>query len=443
MDIVLRESERLNTTIRSFLAYARPQHFQIARFDVRRALNDAALLLRNSAEVCEAHMIEVDVPSHELWYEADEGQIKQIVWNLATNGLRAMPHGGRLRLIGALDPSSDGVVLTVKDEGIGIPAEELDSLFQPFHGRFAKGSGLGLGDRAPHRERLQRRDPGQLARRAGHDGVRAPAGARGGGPMSTAVQAAEPAADQRPPRILVVDDERSMRELLAIVLRREGYEVLLAENGRTAIDLLEREPVDLLISGHQDARHERRRGAARRQAHRSGHPRHHDHRVCLDRHRRGSDAAGRLRLPEQAVRHRSAQDEGPREDREPPAPAGERPAEAHARLVAPVLEHHRAQRGDARRLQDDRDGRAHQQHHPADRRIRDGQGPGRAGDSLPFAAAREADGVAQLRRDAREPARIGAVRAHARRVHGRGREQEGAARGRGEGAPSSSTKSAR
>ncbi len=39
-----------------------------------------------------------------------------------------------------------------------------------------------------------------------------------------------------------------MRELLAIVLRREGYEVLLAENGRAAIDLLEREPVDILIS---------------------------------------------------------------------------------------------------------------------------------------------------------------------------------------------------
>jgi two-component system, NtrC family, sensor histidine kinase PilS len=144
MDIVLRESERLNTTIRSFLAYARPMHFQIARFDVRRALNDTALLLRNSAEVCEAHLIEVDVPPHELWYEADEGQIKQIVWNLATNGLRAMPQGGHLRLLGTVDQASDGVVLTVKDEGIGIPAEELDNLFQPFHGRFAKGSGLGL-----------------------------------------------------------------------------------------------------------------------------------------------------------------------------------------------------------------------------------------------------------------------------------------------------------
>jgi two-component system, NtrC family, sensor histidine kinase PilS len=144
MDIVLRESERLNTTIRSFLAYARPQRFQIQRFDVRRALNDAALLLRNSAEVQDCHEIVLDVPPGELWYEADEGQIKQIIWNLATNGLRAMPNGGRLRLTGAIEPASEGVALTVEDEGIGIPAAELEGLFQPFNGRFAKGSGLGL-----------------------------------------------------------------------------------------------------------------------------------------------------------------------------------------------------------------------------------------------------------------------------------------------------------
>ena len=144
MDIVLRESERLNTTIRSFLAYARPQRFAIERLDVRRPLNDTALLLRNSAELCEGHAIEVDVPASELWYEADEGQIRQIVWNLATNGLRAMPEGGRLRLMASMEPSSNGIVITVQDEGIGIAAEELDGLFQPFHGSFTRGSGLGL-----------------------------------------------------------------------------------------------------------------------------------------------------------------------------------------------------------------------------------------------------------------------------------------------------------
>jgi two-component system sensor histidine kinase PilS (NtrC family) len=144
MDIVLRESERLNTTIGSFLAYARPQRFAIARFDIRRALNDTALLLRNSSELGEGHIIDVDLPDDELWYEADEGQIKQIVWNLATNGLRAMPDGGRLllRASGELEP--EGVAISVQDQGVGIPPEELDRLFQPFQGTFAKGSGLGL-----------------------------------------------------------------------------------------------------------------------------------------------------------------------------------------------------------------------------------------------------------------------------------------------------------
>ena len=56
------------------------------------------------------------------------------------------------------------------------------------------------------------------------------------------------AADQRAPRILVVDDERSLRELLAIVLKREGYDVVLAENGRAAVAALEQGSFDLLIS---------------------------------------------------------------------------------------------------------------------------------------------------------------------------------------------------
>jgi two-component system response regulator PilR (NtrC family) len=64
--------------------------------------------------------------------------------------------------------------------------------------------------------------------------------------MSTSTDSTA-AADRRA-RILVVDDERSMRELLAIVLRREGYEVVLADSGKAALEALERQPMDLLIS---------------------------------------------------------------------------------------------------------------------------------------------------------------------------------------------------
>jgi len=144
MDIVLRESERLNQTINNFLAYARPQRFAIARLDLRPVLHDAALLLRNSAEVGQDHLVEVDVPSLPVWCEADEGQVRQVVWNLATNGLRAMPNGGRLRLGARREPGNAAGVLVVQDEGVGMPESEVESIFQPFHGAFEQGSGLGM-----------------------------------------------------------------------------------------------------------------------------------------------------------------------------------------------------------------------------------------------------------------------------------------------------------
>ena len=144
MDIVLRESERLNQTISSFLAYARPQRFGITRLDLRPVLQDVALLLRNSAEVGQDHVVDVDVPGAPVWCEADEGQVRQVIWNLATNGLRAMPGGGRLRL-GARRDGGDGAgVLVVQDEGVGMPESDVESIFQPFHGTFEKGSGLGM-----------------------------------------------------------------------------------------------------------------------------------------------------------------------------------------------------------------------------------------------------------------------------------------------------------
>jgi two-component system sensor histidine kinase PilS (NtrC family) len=146
MDIVLRESERLNDTIRSFLAYARPQKFAVAQLDLCKVVNDAATLLRNSSEARDTHTVDVNVPPRPVWYEADENQIRQIVWNIASNGLRAMPQGGRLILAVEADhaTSDEEVVLSVQDEGRGIPAEELDSIFQPYRSSFERGTGLGL-----------------------------------------------------------------------------------------------------------------------------------------------------------------------------------------------------------------------------------------------------------------------------------------------------------
>lgn len=148
MDIVLRESDRLNDTIRSFLAYARPQRQANARVDLGRVLSDAGRLLENSPELGPQHRIAVDVPADPLWLEADESQLRQIVWNLATNGLRAMPNGGRLLLAARRRTGEAGlpgeVVIEVSDEGTGISPGDLDGIFQPFRAGFVRGTGLGL-----------------------------------------------------------------------------------------------------------------------------------------------------------------------------------------------------------------------------------------------------------------------------------------------------------
>lgn len=144
MDIVLRESDRLNDTIRSFLAYARPQRTAVSALDLSRILDDAATLLRNSHEVGDSHTVAVVAEGSPVIIDGDENQVRQIVWNLATNGLRAMPRGGRLTLKATAGVAGGGAVLTVTDEGVGIRSDEIDNIFQPFRASFGKGTGLGL-----------------------------------------------------------------------------------------------------------------------------------------------------------------------------------------------------------------------------------------------------------------------------------------------------------
>jgi two-component system sensor histidine kinase PilS (NtrC family) len=150
MDIVLRESDRLNDTIRSFLDYAKPQRNASLRLDVRQLVTDAGTLLQNSPELLETHAVECEVPDQPVWVLADEAQIRQIVWNLASNGLRAMSEGGTLTLaVLPAVPAKDAgkppmVAIAVTDEGIGIDPDDLDGILQPFHGGFTRGTGLGL-----------------------------------------------------------------------------------------------------------------------------------------------------------------------------------------------------------------------------------------------------------------------------------------------------------
>jgi two-component system sensor histidine kinase PilS (NtrC family) len=140
--ILLRESQRLDRTIKSFLQFARPKERASVWFDVAHLLAEHVELLSNSAEVSSAHrlVVKLDPPSARLF--ADPDQVSQIFWNLARNALKAMPGGGTLWISGRL--AGDFYQLRVADSGHGMGPEERAKLFQPFKSFFDQGSGLGM-----------------------------------------------------------------------------------------------------------------------------------------------------------------------------------------------------------------------------------------------------------------------------------------------------------
>ena len=82
------------------------------------------------------------MPGEPIFAEADEGQLKQVFWNLARNALQAMPQGGTLRA--TLDKNSDNRLrIAFSDTGRGMSPDQVEHLFEPFSSTTG-GTGLGL-----------------------------------------------------------------------------------------------------------------------------------------------------------------------------------------------------------------------------------------------------------------------------------------------------------
>lgn len=141
MDIILRESERLDQTIRDFLLFAKPGRFTPERTDVVRLFEDSAKLLRNGRQFHPNYEVTILPSSPEIFCPVDINRIKQVFWNLATNGLKAMPGGGALEIRVTERPGSLEIVFA--DHGVGMNEEEIEQYFQPFRGSFGEGTGLG------------------------------------------------------------------------------------------------------------------------------------------------------------------------------------------------------------------------------------------------------------------------------------------------------------
>ncbi len=144
LQIVTRESERLNNIITDFLAYSRGKQYRFERVNLVPLLHDTLTLLehRLAAENNGIHLVR-SVPMSEAWVLADGDKIKQVFWNFSENALRAMKKTGGT-LTAALVERGPDWEMSFTDTGPGISPQQTEKIFEPFQSGFEGGTGLGL-----------------------------------------------------------------------------------------------------------------------------------------------------------------------------------------------------------------------------------------------------------------------------------------------------------
>ena len=141
VSIILEESNRLDTILKSILNFARPTQGKAGQVDVGLVAGQTMELM---AFGCQNQKIEVkmEIAPGLPMAKGDPELLKQCIINMVKNSMEAMPEGGLLTL--RCYPRGDTVILEVVDTGRGIAAEHLDQVFNPFFSTKDKGSGLGL-----------------------------------------------------------------------------------------------------------------------------------------------------------------------------------------------------------------------------------------------------------------------------------------------------------
>ena len=143
MDIVLRESDRLNAIITNFLQYARPRTGDFETVDLSQIIKDAVTLLRHSPDIRSIHQVVEDLPDAPVNVTADAASLKQVFWNLTRNAVQAMPDGGQLTIKLSVTQYNRAQIVFA-DSGRGMPPAQVERLFEPFSQSTTGGTGLGL-----------------------------------------------------------------------------------------------------------------------------------------------------------------------------------------------------------------------------------------------------------------------------------------------------------
>lgn len=251
-------AERAQQLTRDLLAFGRKQMLTAANLDLPKLVMDFVPTLQTSV----GNAIEIEVePAAQLWPVCADGrQVRKVMESLIANARDTMPGGGKIR-IAFLNVSSaavasatesqaaDFVSMEIRDNGTGISPEDLPHIFEPFYSTKGVGAGTGLGLATVYG--IVKQSGGCVDVSSNREGTTV----RLSFPRATGAARSELPTGVNPNpgahgKVLVVEDQPSVRRLAARILKGQGYEVLEAENGELALTVLAdtSEPVDLLLT---------------------------------------------------------------------------------------------------------------------------------------------------------------------------------------------------
>jgi len=143
LEIVTRESQRLNNIITDFLAYSRGKQYHFDKVDLLPLVEDTLTLMQHRMTAENTGIsIERHFAVREAWVLADGDKIKQVFWNFCENAVRAMPSGGTFTV--GIEPLGADWQLSFADSGTGMSPQQTEKIFEPFQSNFEGGTGLGL-----------------------------------------------------------------------------------------------------------------------------------------------------------------------------------------------------------------------------------------------------------------------------------------------------------
>ncbi|XOV81966.1 MAG: ATP-binding protein [bacterium] len=240
--------ERAQNLTRNLLAFGGKQNLEFQQLSTHKLIH--AIEGLTTGIIREDIQVHFVIGHEPYWFEGDQTQLEQVVLNLMINAMDAMPEGGKLT-IEALPPDHNGLVgLAVVDTGGGIPQECLDKIFEPFFSTKGKqGTGLGLsistGIVQQHNGRLECVSSSAQGTRFE---LKVPAIPAHQLISKTTVPDTSVQTQRGRMRILLVEDEVSVRDIVSQMLTALGYEVMVALSAGHGLSILAQKNIDLVVS---------------------------------------------------------------------------------------------------------------------------------------------------------------------------------------------------